>query len=300
MTEGDRRFLIIHNPTAGSRNANRLSKILKLLEEENCQITLAGTQYAGHATEIAAEAVAVKENWSAIVAAGGDGTICEVANGMRDTDIPLGIIPLGTANVLARELEIGTTSRRVVSVLTSVPPIRIFPGLMGRKRFMLMVGAGYDSLAVAELNPLEKKKYGAFAYILAALRAVKRFNGLRVRVTTDGQSYEGASVIVSRSRLYGGPFTLVPDADLRQPGLHIVLLKNTGIWAALKYGAALATNRIWKLSSVDYIKAEGEVTVVMAPEFLCQCDGDRGPETPVTLSTDPGGLHVLSGKVSKV
>lgn len=299
MTEGGRRFLIIHNPTAGSRNANRLSRILALLEEENCQTTLAGTQYAGHATEIAAEAVAAKENWSAIVAAGGDGTICEVANGMHDTDIPLGIIPLGTANVLARELEIGLGSRNVVSVLTSASPTRIFPGLMGDQRFMLMVGAGYDSLAVAELDPLEKKKYGAFAYILAALRAVKRFKGLSVRVTANGQSYEGASVIVSRGRLYGGPFTLVPNADLREPGLHILLLKDTGIWAALKYGAALATNRIWKLSSVDYIKAEGDVTIVMAPEFLCQCDGDRGPATPVTLSTDPGGLHVLSGNANK-
>ena len=164
MTEDARRFLIIHNPVSGSRNAKRLSKVLNKLEIAGCEVTLAGTEYAGHASEIAAEAVKSGENWSAIVAAGGDGTISEVASGMTDTKIPLGFIPLGTANVLAREAGVGTNLQKAVRTLASGKAVEIFPGQMGGQRFLLMVGAGYDSLAVSELNSDEKKVWCSCLY----------------------------------------------------------------------------------------------------------------------------------------
>ncbi len=293
MTEDARRFLIIHNPVSGSRNAKRLSKVLDKLEKAGCGVTLAGTEYAGHASKIAAEAVKSGENWSAVVAAGGDGTISEVASGMTDTDIPLGFIPLGTANVLAREVGVGTNLQKAVRTLTSGKAVEIFPGQMGDQRFLLMVGAGYDSLAVSELSSHEKRKYGALAYIFAAVRAVKRFKSLDVRVKVNGEDYRGASVIASRVRLFGGPFTIAPDADLCKPGLHVLILKNRGLWAALKYGAALACNRLWKLSSVDYIRTDGTVEILSDHPTPCQFDGDDGPETPVSLTTDRRKLFLM-------
>lgn len=293
MTDEKRRYLIIHNPVAGARNSNKLKKILKMMTASGLEYVLAGTEYAGHASVIAKEAAEKKDPDLIIVAAGGDGTISEVAAGLQDDISPIGIIPLGTANVLARELGIGTSLKKAFEVLKEGTALPVHPGRAEEKRFLLMVGAGYDSLAVSELKSEEKKRYGALAYIFAATRAIRRFSSLNVSAEVDGKTYSGASVIVSRARLYGGPFTIAPDADLTDRAFHILVLKEKGLWAALKYGIALATNRIWKMSSVDYVRTTSEVTITSAIEMPCQFDGDGGLFAPLTVSVDPQKLRIL-------
>jgi len=293
MTGEKRRYLIIHNPVSGARNSKKLKKILKLMAASDLEYELAGTEYPGHASIIAKEASLDKDPSLIIVAAGGDGTISEVAAGLAEGAAPIGIIPLGTANVLARELGIGTSLKKAFRVLKEGLSMPVHPGRAGDKRFLLMVGAGYDSLAVSELNSAEKKRFGALAYIFAATRAVRRFSSLNVSAQVDGVTYSGASVIVSRARLYGGPFTIAPKADLTDQAFHILVLKHKGLWAALKYGLALATNRIWKLPSVDYVKTTSEVTITSAIELPCQFDGDGGLFAPLTVSVDPQKLLIL-------
>ncbi|MCG8493392.1 MAG: diacylglycerol kinase family lipid kinase [Sneathiellales bacterium] len=293
MTAGKRRYLIIHNPVSGARNSNKLKKILKMMTRSGLEYILAGTEYPGHASSIAREASQEEDPDLVIVAAGGDGTISEVAAGLGEEAAPIGIIPLGTANVLARELGIGTSLKKAFLVLKEGLCMPVHPGRAGDKRFLLMVGAGYDSLAVSELNSNEKKRYGALAYIFAATRAVRRFSSLNVSAKVDGETYSGASVIVSRARLYGGPFTIAPDADLADQAFHVLVLKHKGFWAALKYGLALATNRIWKLSSVDYVRTTSEVTITSAIDMPCQYDGDGGLVAPLTLSVDRQKLQIL-------
>ncbi len=294
MTKNSRHLLIIHNPISGSRNKQRFSKAASLLQAAGCKLTIKTTERSNHAIELVGEALAENQNWSAIVAAGGDGTICEVANGLRGSSIPLGVIPLGTANVFAREIGVGMKLENVATVIASALPVPIYPGLIAEERFLLMVGAGYDSLAVSGLIPEEKKKYGAAAYILAALRALKHFKHLDVSIRINGEIRQGASVIVSRSRLFGGPFVAAPKGDLRNSDFQVLILKKKGIWPAVKYGLALVTNRIASLDTVEYLQTEDEVEITASPSIPCQIDGDGGFETPHILRIDDKPLHILA------
>ncbi|MEH6405212.1 MAG: diacylglycerol kinase family protein [Sneathiella sp.] len=294
MLAENRKFLIIRNPVSGRRNQNRFEKILALLEKSGCTVSVKVTEYAGHGTELVKRALENGEDWSAIVGAGGDGTIAELANAMEGTNIPLGIIPMGTANVLAREVGIGLGIKKIVAVLTSAKPETIYPGLIGDRRFLLMVSAGYDSLAVAQLRTEEKKKFGAFAYVLAALRASRQFRDLDLSIKIDEKIYKGASIIVSRSRLFGGFFVAAPTADLRKPYFHILILKNKGLWAAIKYGFVLISGRISTCRSVDYIQTDGPVDLLSQMDIPCQIDGDSGPLTPQSISIDEKPIKILA------
>lgn len=290
----NRKFLIIHNPVSGSRNKSRFTKVIQLLEKTGCQFTVKSTEYAGHGTELVRHALDSREDWSAIVGAGGDGTIAELANAMHDTQIPLGIIPMGTANVLAREVGIGVKLEKVVSTLATAAPVGIYPGRIGDRRFLLMASAGFDSLAVSELRGKEKKKFGAFAYVLAAARASKQFKTLDLSIKVDGEVLRGASIIVSRSRLFGGAFVAAPKADLRNADLHILILRDKGIWAVIKYGIALLRNRIATLPSVHYIQTSGPVELNSLAHVPCQIDGDEGPVTPLTIHVEKSPLNLLA------
>lgn len=294
MAEQNRRLLIIRNPVSGFRNKSRFETALQMLTEKGCEVFVETTSHSLHAFEIAKTAIERPDHWSAIVAAGGDGTISEVANGMRGSEISMGVIPLGTSNVFAREVGVGLNLVKVTNILASATPVPIYPGLIAGQRFMLMVGAGYDSFAVSSLDPLEKKRFGAFAYIIAALRSLKHFKLLNVDVLVDGQVFSGTSVVVSRSRLFGGPFVVAPHGNLQIPGFQVLVLKGRGIGSVLKYGLALVTNRIWKLNSVDYLQTTGPVEIIATPSIPWQRDGDAGDKTPEVLTVDEMPLNILA------
>ncbi len=292
MVTQSKRLLIIYNPTAGQSHERRFWKILKLLEARNCLLTLSQTEGPDHATELARDALKDPEIAS-VIAAGGDGTLGEVAQGLRGSDMPLGLIPLGTANVFAREIGIGTNARKIVDAITVGSQVQIWPGLVKGRRFLLMVGCGYDSVAVAGLNPEQKRKWGALAYLLSAIRVRHQFSKLEVNVSCGDKKYSAASVVVSRAQKYGGPFTVFPRASLERRDLQVLLLKNKGLGNAVIYGIAMALNILPKLASVKSFST-GEVVELSSSEGLaCQRDGDLEDTTPVEISVDTFPLNFL-------
>ena len=156
-----------------------------------------------------------------------------------------------------------------------------------------MVGAGYDSLAVAALISRQKRKFGAFAYVLAAVRAVRQFNNMELEVTVDGVAYAACSVIVTKAQYYGGPFIIARDGGLDKPRLDVLILKGGGIMNAIRYGTALLFNRLSELQDVDAIWTDQDIYLTAKAEFPCQRDGDGGLSTPVTISLDRGALWIL-------
>src|ERR1700722_5133241 len=141
-------MLVIFNPVAGRRRATALWRVLDLLVENGVKVEVAETQHAGHAKELAR--VAAQENLGMGVAAGGDGTIAEVANGLLGSATALGIIPLGTANVLAKEYKLSTTDRGIANALAYKRTQPLWPGVVrlrgreGEQVFVQMVGLGFD------------------------------------------------------------------------------------------------------------------------------------------------------------
>ncbi|MEX0583296.1 MAG: diacylglycerol kinase family protein [Sneathiella sp.] len=293
MTLPKRRLIIIHNPTSGIRNKNRFSKALLRLADTDCEVEILKTNGPGHATEMTRELVARNDPDIVLVAAGGDGTVSEILNGLEGGEVPLGVIPLGTANVLARELGLGVSINKAIKTLAEAEPVPVYSATANEKRFLLMAGAGYDSLTVAALRPGEKKRFGALAYVLAAFRAVTGFRDMEFEVVVNGKSYAAASVVITKVRYYGGPFVIAPEGGIENPRLDVLLLKNAGLAAAFRYGAALLLNRLSQLSDVEILETNEEVLVTSSRVFPCQLDGDICLKTPLHIALNPTPLRIL-------
>jgi YegS/Rv2252/BmrU family lipid kinase len=296
MSIQERRIKVIHNPVAGGRSRRRLRIALKALKKHAAKVKVSPTRYAGHGVERADKALNRKPHkkpYDIICAAGGDGTIAEVANGMRGNDSPLLVLPLGTANVYARELGLGTSMKKIAAMVETLKPKTVYAGLMGDKRFVMMLGVGIDSIAVASLETSLKRRIGAAAYVVAAFKAIKRMKSLKLDVTVDGNRFETANVIITKGRLYGGPFTISPHAKLEDPFFHVVMMKKAGLWSATRYGLALVTGRLPYLD--DVMITTGKEIRIESPNALpVQADGDYVGMLPFDVKIDQDPLTVLA------
>jgi YegS/Rv2252/BmrU family lipid kinase len=293
MSDG---MIIIFNPTAGRRRAHALWRVLDVLSASGVRMELAETQHAGHATELAREAAAAGERL--VVAAGGDGTIAEVANGLAGSDARLGVIPLGTANVLAHELGLPFAPRAVAAALAFGRTCVLWPGVAQgpdmTRLFVQMVGVGLDAQVVHGLNLPLKRFMGKGAYVAQTMREMIRYKFPRLRLRLDGVEMEAASVIVSKGKLYAGRFTLAPDADPGVPGFSVALFERYGPAAAMMYGAALPLNLLPRMPGLR-IQMASAIEILGNGSIAAQADGDAAGATPITIRNAPTPIHVVVG-----
>ena len=171
-------MVIIFNPTAGRRRAALLWRVLDVLVANGVRLDLAETRCPGDAERLAREAV--RAGAPMVVAAGGDGTIAEVANGLMDSSVRLGIIPLGTANVLAHELSLPFAPSAVAAALAFGRTRPLWPGLArtagGSRLFVQMLGVGFDAHVVHQLPLPLKRMLGRGAYVVQSLRELLRYD----------------------------------------------------------------------------------------------------------------------------
>jgi diacylglycerol kinase family enzyme len=278
-------MLIIFNPVAGRRRAASLWRVLDLLIENGVQVEVAETQHAGHATQLAHDAA--REGRTMVVAAGGDGTIAEVANGLLGSDTALGIIPLGTANVLAKEYKLSTTPRAIANALAYRRTQLLWPGvakLEGRDHvFVQMVGLGFDGAVVHGLQPLLKRAIGRGAYVWQSVWESVAYGFPSVNLTVDGKNYKAASVVVTKGRLYGGPYLLAPNAASTRPGFQVALFENPGTLAALISGAALPLGLLPRCPGVRVIAGTNIEFAGTNGPIMTQSDGDALTGTPFNV-----------------
>jgi diacylglycerol kinase family enzyme len=289
-------MLVIFNPIAGRRRATALWRVLDLLVENGIMVEVAETKHAGHATELAREAAA--SGRPMVVAAGGDGTIAEVANGLLGSETALGIIPLGTANVLAKEYKLSTTARGIANALAYRRTRPLWPGvvrLQGREHvFVQMVGLGFDGAVVHGLQPLLKRVIGRGAYVWQSVWEAVAYPFPRVRLSVDGQEYEAASVVVSKGRLYGGPYLLAPNAMSSAPGFQVALFERPGTFSALLTGAALPLGLLPRCPGVRVV-AGNDIAFVNNDAIMTQSDGDALPYTPAAVVNAASPIALIVG-----
>jgi diacylglycerol kinase family enzyme len=293
-------MLVIFNPIAGRRRAAALWRVLDLLVENGVKVEVAETQHAGHAKQLAR--AAAYEGRDMVVAAGGDGTIAEVANGLLGSDTALGIIPLGTANVLAKEFRLSTSARAIANALAYRRTELLWPGiatLAGAEEpdhvFVQMVGLGFDGAIVHGLQPLLKRVIGRGAYVWQSLWESVAYGFPKVRLTVDGQPYEAASVVVSKGRFYGGPYMLAPNAVSTAPGFQVALFENPGTLSALLSGAALPLGLLPRCPGVRVIAGSRVEFSSANDPILAQSDGDALAGTPCTVMNARCPIPVVVG-----
>jgi YegS/Rv2252/BmrU family lipid kinase len=288
------RMLIVFNPVAGARRRRRLLAALDLLRGLGMRPEVADTARRGHATELARQAASA--GVCIVVAAGGDGTIAEVAAGLAGSDSALGVLPLGTANVLALELGLPRAPERAAAVLAMGRTAPLHPGLArcadGRELlFVQMIGAGFDAAVVHNLSAPLKRAIGKGAYVWQSLREMRRYSFAPIRLDIDGRAETAASVIVSKGRLYGGRFLVAPAADPRAPGFHVLVFRQAGALAAMRYGAALPLGMLARMRGVEMLRAE---RIRLEGEGIpAQADGDAAGILPLEIGAAPRPMRIV-------
>ena len=218
-----RRFFLIANPTAGVAGAPLVEDVVRALERNGA--SLARTMAADVvAARRAARMAADSGNYDAVIAAGGDGTIRHVAAALIGRDTPLGIIPVGTGNVLAHEIGLAATAGAVAPMLLDGPIATVACAQANAEPFLLMVGAGFDARVLAALDQRLKSRVGKMAYARPLLGALIRPVDT-LSVTVDGHRHTASWVVIANARHYGGRFVLAPRAGIMQRGLEAILFK---------------------------------------------------------------------------
>jgi len=289
-----KRFLIIHNPTAGARRTRRLCRLISVLDQRfDAKVTVLSTRGKGDAESMARSAA--PGSFDAIVAAGGDGTINEVINGLAVSQaaIPLGLVPLGTANVMAHELKLGTESEDLADILVCGDARPVNLGVVNGRRFAMMAGVGFDAQVVENIDPRLKKLSGKGAYVVGSLNRLWEGRAAGYRVTIGERSWSAASVIIANGHYYGGRFVCAPSASLFDPALHVCLFARNGRWNALRYIWGVMAGRIGHFA--DYRIVPADRLSLSGPEGeAVQADGDIIARLPVTIARDRNPLPVLT------
>ncbi|MFQ5468432.1 MAG: diacylglycerol/lipid kinase family protein [Kiloniellaceae bacterium] len=289
------RPVMIYNPVAGRARAGLFRACLAALEAGGCAPTVRATRGPGEARALACAAAV--EGADLVIAAGGDGTIGEIVNGLAGTRVPLAIVPLGTANVLAREIGLDPKPAAVARAILAGGVRAVCLGrLRGHggpaRLFVQMAGAGFDAHVVAGVNLGLKRLVGKGAYVAASLWRFAVFPFPTYRVTVDGAEYQAASVVVANGRHYGGPYTCAPDARLEQPCFHVGLFMCPGALAAARYAGALARGTL--ATRADYRLITGRrVAIDGPPGDPVQADGDVAARLPVEIEIMPAALDLM-------
>ena len=283
--------MVIYNPTAGRRRRRKLDAVIDALTQHGAQVSLRATTCRGDAERLAGEASS--RDFDRLVVAGGDGTINEAINGLRDRALPLAIVPLGTANVLAAELDLPFDPPAVAEAIVGGRPRAVAIGRVNGRAFTMMAGVGFDAYVVAHVSPSLKRAVGKLAYVIEAMAQLLRHRALMYDLVVDGEAYRAASVIVANGRFYAGRFVCAPEASLDSSAFQVCLFGRAGRWHIVRYAWALLVGRLSRLKDVTIVPAH-RVEIAAPVGDPVQGDGDILAVLPARLEVALDQLQLVA------
>lgn len=282
-----RRFLLVHNPTAGRGGSRLTQAVVAELERRGASVVRAAPSDGSGA--VLAEGAA--EGFDAAVAAGGDGTFRALAAALGKVQVPIGLIPAGTGNVLANEIGLKRKASAVAEVLLNGPVVEIEAGRANGQPFYLMAGAGFDGDVIARLSGVWKKRVGKAAYTAPVLQALS-LPIEPLKVTIDGQEHRAGWVVVSKAHRYGGPFTIAPEAMLTDKIFHVVLAGSLSKAVLVRNLLALGAGLIHRDPGVKIVRGSA-VRIESERPVRVQVDGDEAGTTPLQIDHGGGTLSLI-------
>jgi YegS/Rv2252/BmrU family lipid kinase len=298
--------LLIHNPNAGSGGNARRAKVdeaRRILEARGIRADLYETTAPGEAIEIAKRACS--DGRQLVIACGGDGTLNEVVNGLAGSQnghrVPLALLPAGTANVLAKELELSWNIPVAAEQLARGEVRDIALGLATplehpekARYFLSVAGAGPDGRITYAVDLELKARLGILAYWWQGAREIFNYKFHRFRVTGDGQSHEVSLVIVGRTKHYGGPFKITTQADLFEDRFEFVGLTTQSGLKYLSYLPTLWIGDLRKEEGVYFWKSDRLICEpIDSNPIYAQIDGEPLTRLPVEFRIVPKALRLL-------
>ncbi len=284
---------IIANPVAGHGQGKRwIKRLHRHLRDKPIQYELLKTRSPGDATRLARDLAQAGEQ--RIIVMGGDGTISEVASALFETEVELGLIPVGTGNDLARSLRVPFNDlEAALEVLRKGRIRRIDAGRERDRSFLLMAAVGYPSLVAEEANRMRRLK-GSAAFFTAVYKALRRLRVLKIRMVLDGQArhLECTSVMIQNTPYCGGGQLMAPQASMEDGLLDVVVIGPVG-----KLSLMAHFPKVYRGTHVGHpaFKAFQARTVEIQSETPLRkmFDGDLCGTTPVEAKSIPGALSVV-------
>lgn len=296
---------IIYNPSAGMRTLREdLNRAVAVLVARGWLVEISETAHSGDATRFAREAAT--EKLDAVIAVGGDGTVNEVANGLVNSETALGVLPLGTANVWAKEMglplgDLLTATQRLVDAeVRSIDVGEVRSESIAPRVFVLWSGIGLDALITHDVEPQRdmKRRFGTLFFWLVGVRDAWSYRGKRVTMIFDGKRTRKRVImaLACNVQLYAGIVRIAPNAKLDDGLLDVVVLKGTGFWATgwhlvrVFFGAHVRDpqTEIRRVSSVT----------VIGNNLPLHVDAEPIGFAPVEIRVRPRALRVLVPKTA--
>ena len=306
MTADLQNALLIHNPNAGNGGHSRrrlLDQARHIFASRGIDADLAETTGPGHATEIAARAAA--ERRGLVIACGGDGTLNEIVNGLAAHQnghrVPLALLPGGTANILAKELDLPWDILKAAQKLVHGTVKQIALGLATpleqpkrKKYFLSVAGAGPDGMIVYSIDLGLKSRVGILAYWWEGLREAFRYKFPHFRVVSGDHKIDASLVIVGRTQNYGGPFKITTEADLFEDHFEILTLATRSGLRYLSYLPSLWLGKLRGTAGVEFFKSDSVVCEPLdSNPIYAQIDGEPLARLPVEFRIIPRALKLL-------
>ena len=288
---------VIYNPASRGFHRDQIEKIREYFELHNKDLEFFETHRKGDGSEIAHTLVSAQKPPEIIAGLGGDGTLNEIAQSLVHSPIPLGIIPAGTANVLARDLRIPFPLLEACEVLIS-GKIQTMPlgqvNLQGdsiSRFFLLMCGIGWDGFVCKSINPKLKENFGKGAYAFETIRSVFTKKLEHFDIHTPEDTYLASTLIISITAHYGGNLALTPEATPFDEEFHLFLLKSKTRTSLLEFLGRLSLGKTQTMKDVQLVRSR-EISI-HRPGISLQIDGDYLGETPATITRIPDALRVI-------
>jgi YegS/Rv2252/BmrU family lipid kinase len=291
-----KKALVIVNPSSGREKAKGYSEeVVRILKQQYESVDVRSTEKAGDATAFASEGV--EDGYEAIIAMGGDGTVHEAVNGIaKHQERPhFGLIPMGTVNDLARVLGIPLDPEEAIRVLEDSVVMAVDIGKVNDRYFSNAIGIGSIPESIHDVSSEEKSRLGALAYYIAGAKRMADPERMEVTLEFDGYEWTGdiSTIAVSLSGSLAGIRGIVPEANIQDGKLHILVVKDFGILDTLKMAPGILRGTITESDNVVYIQTEKIRIDAKGRELHANVDGEEGPLLPLEVEILPGYLEVL-------
>lgn len=282
------RAMLIINPVAGQGKGKRIAhRFESQLSTMFDQVVFCLTEKQGDATHFAARAC--DEQFDAVFAVGGDGTVSECLNGMGEKDYrpTFGFLPGGTINTTARELEIPLNLDRAVDSFPRWKQIRLDIGKVNDHFFISSIAIGRLPSATQQVSTEQKEKFGVWAYVREELGAMNESDAYPLVIELEEEKIDLKTplAVISTGHVLGGIRDFVPNATLKDGKVYLLALKQISLLANLAVASKALTGNLPKDDRILYREFErGTISVHGQEKIYSNVDGDKGPALPLNIT----------------
>jgi len=287
------RIIILVNPNAGRGKARLvLHEAIEVIRRKGIDADVQESRDAQHLLALARQAAAEKPD--AVVSLGGDGTQHYVLNGIMGSEIPLGIIPCGSGNDLAKGLGIPIQTRAAAEVLSAAHTRRVDLGRVGNTVFSCIAGAGFDSVVTRYANERVRRLKGSLAYAWSILRSLENYRPEPLDIISDVQRFSGEVIfaVVGNNVSYGGGIHLTPRARLDDGLLDVCIVPYIGKLELLRWVPSAYRGQHLKHPRIIYFQTP-KVSLNSPSRLELFGDGEFMQELPATIENLPRALEVI-------